>query len=107
MKITLSLEEAKSMLARHVNDRFPNVTASDITIETIPAAGANYVESICRVGYEFPNCNLAGPNNYRIPAIKRLRELTGISLGEAKWAVERPDEAIDTWIRYGRYLTCN
>ena len=107
MKINFTLEEAKSMLAHHVSDRFPNVNASDITIETIPAAGANYVESICRVRHEFPNCNLFGPNNYRIPAIKRLRELTGISLGEAKWAVERPDEAIDTWIRYGTYLKCS
>ena len=98
MKIIFTLEEAKLELAKRVNDigNFTNsLSAEDVTIETTPAAGGNYIESICRVRREFPTAHQPGLNNNKIPAIKRLRELTGIGLAEAKHAVERPDEAID------------
>lgn len=108
MKITLTLEEAKNELALRFNEINESsgvrVTEADVTIEAVnPPACANYVESICRMQREFPNCHLAGAEN-KIPAIKRLRELTGINLAEAKAAAERPDEAINHWIRYASPL---
>lgn len=108
MKMKLTVEEVTNIVVSHMNVKGLPIGSEDVTIEfSIPTpAGANYVESICRVRYEFPIdwSGQTGVNGNKIPAIKRLRELTGIGLAEAKWAVERPDEAIDTWIRYGRYL---
>ena len=108
MKIILTVEDAKQMLIRHPQLMPFGLGTMDVTIEEVaPIAGANYVESILRVRREFPNCHVGGANNNKIPAIKRLRELTGIGLAEAKYAVERPEDAIDTWLRYGKYLTCS
>ena len=108
MKIILTLEDAKQMLIRHPQLMPFGLGTLDVTIEAeTPPTGANYIESICRVRREFPTAHQPGLNNNKIPAVKRLRELTGIGLVEAKHAVERPDEAIDIWLRYGKYLTCN
>lgn len=109
MKIILTLEDAKQMLVRHPQLMPFGLATLDVTIEVeTPPTGANYIESICRVRREFPNAHRTNVvSNDKIPAIKRLRELTGIGLAEAKHAVERPDEAIDIWLRYGKYLTCN
>jgi hypothetical protein len=108
MKIILTLEDAKTLLTQHPKLALFGLGTLDVTIEDMtPKAPAsmNYIEGICRVRHEFPNWHTSGVNNSKIPAIKRLRELTGIGLCEAKYAVERPDEAIDIWIRYGKYLT--
>lgn len=104
-----TLEEATNIVVTSMNDKGLPIGSNDVVIETeTPNATGNYIEGICRVRHEFPNAHQPSVNsNNKIPAIKRLRELTGIGLSEAKHAVERPDEAITTWLRYGKYLTCN
>jgi ribosomal protein L7/L12 len=109
MKIILSLVEAKLALAARLNSSGNYQTrllAENIIIESgMDVNGkANYVESICRVAIEFPAAKQAEFNPQKIPAINRLRELTGIGIVEAKRAVERPDEAISTWIHHGKHL---
>ena len=101
MKIIIPITEAQSIIAGSIGS---SVNPVDVTIEmpapAVGGAGQNYVEAICRIRSEFPRYE----GDQKIAAIKRLRELTGIGLAEAKWAVERTNAAIDCYIRTGKVL---
>jgi uncharacterized protein with PIN domain len=108
MKINLTIDEVKLMLTNHPDLKSFGLGTIDIIIEDVTpkvTAGMNYVEAICRITRQFPLINDMKANQ-KIPAIKALRTLvTGLSLAEAKIAVESPDEAITHYIRFGKPLT--
>jgi hypothetical protein len=74
---------------------------SEVIIEKDGYGGTNYIEAILRViRIHYPKTYLS---NDKIAAIKKLRELvTGLGLAEAKAAVERPEDAINFYLKYGK-----
>jgi hypothetical protein len=89
MTLTLTESEAQSLICD-----LKGVDTVVIT-STVPVNHhMNTFEAVIRVCYvEHPGTYFNGPNfGSRIPAIKRLRELTGFGLVEAKEAVEYPIE---------------
>jgi ribosomal protein L7/L12 len=100
MKITITENEAKSLIANSLSQF--GVTSNDVVIvsDTQHQQGMNPVEAIIRVQRQFPQY-LTGQ---KIAAIKQLRTyVPSLGLLAAKIAMEHPEVAIDNYLRTGNY----
>ena len=95
MKTTLNLSkfEAEAIICESRN--------VDVVVIDVTPVG-NFLESLLRITrIQFPQHR----SDQKINAIKSLRDANpGMGLAEAKFSVERPEDAINHWLRYGRYL---
>ncbi len=102
MKLCLTLAEAINVIRNSVlhGNLTVEIIVDDPAPKPIGNGTANYIEAIHRAQYEYRDYE----RSQKIMAIKRLRELTGIGLAEAKYAIERPTVAIEHYLKTGKIL---
>ena len=98
MKINISKADAEAFIRNQLGSVVTGVNIGrnrSVTTQPGPAQH-EFVAAVVTVNKE-----LNRDNTNKIACIKRLRELTGCGLAEAKFAVEFPREAIGHFIIHG------